>query len=151
MFEEVELAQRDGPQMLPLNQSIPTKFIKIEVTSVYGTINNGFAVMLNGFECKDENDVKKIEDVKFERATDPELVLLNCKSTVLNTLKIIKTIGKVTKVYCAEGCQFKIKYKFWGGPTFSGDSAICRSAFWQGLITEAGGEFELKYQSGEQK
>lgn len=114
MTEDVELAQRDGVQVLYLQNTYPTKQIKIEVLQVYGTINNGFAAIIKGVKCKDEDDVKKVEDVKMDRISDDKLVLLKCSSNLTNTIGINKKIKSKTKVYCAESCQFKEKYKIYG-------------------------------------
>jgi len=95
-------------------------------------------------KCKDEDEVKKVEDVKFERLADEKLVLLKCSSNLTNTIGIDKQLNAKTKVFCAEGCQFKEKHKFYGDSSaYSGDSSICRTAFYETLIGPAGGEFEL--------
>lgn len=46
----------------------------------------------------DEDEVKKVEDVKFDRISDPALVLLKCNSTLSNTNMISRAFGSKTPV-----------------------------------------------------
>jgi len=104
-----------------------------------------------GSVCKDEVMVEKVEDIKFERLTDSKLVLLKCSSNLTNTNEIDKKYNSKTKVYCSESCQFKEKYPFYGNDEYSGDSSICRAAFYQDIISDNGGEFEIEVLPGKQR
>jgi len=51
-------------------------------------------------------------------------------------------------VICEESCQYDVDYSFYGFNIYSEDSSICRSAFYEELIDEDGGMFNIEIVKG---
>ena len=83
--------------------------------------------------------------------SDAAVVYLRCNSTMDNTNGIDRAEGSKTNVYCAESCRFKEAFAFYGHKAYSGDSSICRAAFYEEVISMKGGGFVLQAEPGREE
>jgi len=134
-----------------LKNVVTTDTIRIDVNGVYNTSNNGFNIKIGGLKCVDTDEIKKEVDIEFSRLSDSKVIILKCNSNVLNTMGIKTKIDDKTKVFCSHSCKNMSEYEFYGNDIFSGDSSICRSAYYKNIISEDGGEFIIQVLKGEKE
>lgn len=130
------LKNTDRAISLPVKPSV-TKSIRFTIRSVYGTINNGFALKIVGLPCKLEHE---------EAALQTETAInLRCEHNLINHEQLMKLsfqIGDRFKASCSSSCIDQ-NVNIYGSMIYSEDSSICKAAYHMGVIPASGGLFAV--------
>lgn len=132
--------------------------VKITITGVYGTLNNGGAFNFYGYKCNENSNIKMFNNVENDISTieplfsdnEDSVISLTCRESLTNTMKfdnIDLTIDKKITVRCPESC---VNYDIpvYGSNLYSEDSSICKAAFHSLKISSNGGLVSLVIKPG---
>ena len=139
-------------------QQVQTTYVIIKILQVYGTINNGGSFNFFGVECKNLSVVKKSSPgskglLKAAGVASKEMpplfiiekkvvVNVSCKDTFVNAEKFKTTkmdMGSHIIINCNSSCSLTPNI-IYGTGKYTKDSAICKAAFHDNKITNAGGK-----------
>ena len=154
-FSSGEVFDYDHPlsnQEVTVNFDIPyrTYWVKISITGVYGTINNGGAFKIFGTKCTAQSEpeegaknvaIKPLFDLEAEKVYN-----LNCLESISNSKKLFnvnKSKGKCAKIMCFDSCINNQLATVYGNLNYSKDSAICKSAVHAGVLSQNGGRVDV--------
>jgi len=139
-------------------QQVETTYVIVKILQVYGTINNGGSFNFFGVECKNLSLVNKSSpgSTGLLRAAGvaskempplfilekEEVINVSCKDTFVNAEKF-KSIkmgrGSNIIINCNSSCSLTPNIVY-GTGLYTRDSAICKAAFHDNKITNAGGK-----------
>lgn len=153
----IETKNTNDKQIFLIEPPVIAKQIKIMISKVYGTINNGGHFDIYGSLCSiqtEEEDtsidifqISKEMKPLFPTAQKDSFISLSCRDSLINTNKInIKDFieNKSMMIYCQEGCS-NSQFNIYGDIRYSLDSSICKAAYHSGVIQNGGGFFILQY------
>ena len=154
---KIETKNTNDKQVLLIEPPVIAKQIKIIISKVYGTINNGGHFDIYGSLCsiQTEEDDTSIDifqiskDMKplFSKSQKESYISLSCRDSLINTNKVnLKDFieNKSIKIYCQEGCS-NSQFNIYGDIRYSLDSSICKAAYHSGVIQNGGGFFIVHY------
>jgi len=156
----VKLPNSEDIINIAIDPPMKSNKIRFTIKGVYGTINNGGSFKVFGLECKEiDNDVltnsnyvnpsisngsltasgginPKMLPPLFKPQEKPPVLLL-CKDSLSNSKKLdhvkLKP-GSRVKVRCLDTC-FDANFPIYGDLKYSKDTAICKSAYHAGVLT----------------
>ena len=147
---------------------IKSSSVRITITGVFGTINNGGAFKIIGVKCSNieakadklspaQEKVEEKTGVKdtstlpaMFRNEEKEMLKLKCKDSVSNAKKfksIKMNFGNKVLLYCSDTCA-NTDFTVYGDLFYTKDSAICKSAFHSQKLSAEGGKVWLIFQNG---
>ena len=140
----VDLKNLDSVQTFKMDPQPITKSVKFTIKKVYSQVNNGGGFNVFGTSCVDPKELEDTEPVEEAKDTsaDCEDTLISDKFDSMG----LKDGGSLV-LTCMQSCKDD-KVQVYGDLMYSEDSGICRSAFHSGALSDKGGQFLMKIESG---
>ena len=165
--QSFDLRNTDDLNIIKINP-IKSSSVRITITGVFGTINNGGAFKIIGVKCS--NIEAKVEGLTPAQAAlvektgvkdtsslaaifkneGKEMIKLKCKDSVSNAKKFKNmkmNFGVKVLIYCSDTCA-NTDFTVYGDLFYAKDSAICKSAFHSQKLSAEGGKVWLIFQNG---
>lgn len=152
----INLSNSDKIENIKL-EPIRVNWVKITITGVYGTLNNGGAFSFYGTKCNENSNRKLFLSEPEQNFYDPlfsteeeGVVFLSCFDSLANSMKFDNldlSIDKKLTINCSENC-INYDVPVYGTNLYSEDSSICKSAFHSMKLSSNGGLVTMIIKAG---